>query len=307
MLQNPAPAKAAVLITGCSSGFGKGFALRLAKRGLTVFAGVRRMEDGIQLREALPSNARQLLLPVILDVTKREQIDSARDYILNTLGSNKLFGVINNAGIQNVAPVEACSEADLRKCFEVNVFGAVAVSKAFAPLLRDYYNSTGATARLVFIGSGAGIFSPAYMAGYAATKHAVEALCDGFRLEMKPFGIDVSLLEPGSFQSEITKQFPDLTENATADMDPVTALYHPRFSQFVRSIKKNFRFLPEPTAVFETLESTLFARFPPARAIIGLDATVLVPMTMLVPDAVLDTISRVAPRLANLFTKDGKR
>jgi len=279
------------LITGCSSGFGKGFALRLVQRGMMVFAGVRRVDDGERLRSEIPANLREKLIPVILDVTVPAQVQSAKDFILNRIGSSmKLFAVVNNAGIQCVSPVEVVAPALLRNVYDVNVFGPVNVVQAFAPLLREFASSTGRCSRLVMVGSGAGLYAPPFLAPYASTKHAVEALCDGLRVEMKPFGVDVCLLEPGSFASEIVKHFP----TPDGKQHDTWLVYEKRFSQFLRIMQDTFLRLPQPTPVFAQLESLLFARFPPSRAVVGWDTLLLCPVAILMPDSVFDALFRCA-------------
>jgi len=306
ILQTPPPIGASVLITGCSSGFGKGFAQRLAQHGLVVYAGVRKMEDGDKIRDALNGDAKTRLIPVILDVSRPDQIDSARDFIANRVDG--LFAVVNNAGIQAVSPVETISVDEFRRVFEVNVFGAMAVTKAFAPLLRSY-SSTGKRSHLVFISSVAGVFVPPFMASYAATKHAVEALCDGLRVEMRPFNTHVSLMEPGSFESEILKQFPSLDQSTGPEEKQavVTELYEAKFNRFLRLFHQSFKSIPKPQPVFMQLESILFAKFPPSRALVGVDATAVGVLALLVPDTIIGLVFRAVDTVAGFMGSSNKK
>jgi len=310
VLQNPPPAGAAVLITGCSSGFGKGFAQRLTQQGLVVYASVRKAEDGDRIRDELPREIRSRLIPVIMDVTRQDQIDSARDLITNQVGDRGLFAVVNNAGIQAVGPVETISLASTQRVFDTNVFGALAVTRAFLPLLRTYSKS-GNRSHLVFISSGVGIFAPPLMTTYAATKHAVEAFCDGLRIEVRPFGVHVSSIEPGSYMSEIIKQMKAPSSESKQDnappSNPADPLYQARFDRFLATLNNGFNHLPQPTPVFQTLESILYAKFPPSRALVGVDASALAPLTTLVPDTLLDGLFRSVETLGGLVSGNKKQ
>ncbi len=143
LLQNAPPKNAAVLITGTSSGFGRLFALNLAKKGILVFAGVRNKDDGASLLDE--ANATEgadytLIRPILLDVTKKEHIEDAVVAVRRVLEKEgrQLFAVVNNAGVQMFDPIEIIEEQKLRKGFDVNVFGPIAVTKAFLPLLREF-------------------------------------------------------------------------------------------------------------------------------------------------------------------------
>jgi len=266
--------------------------------GLVVYAGVRKMEDGDSIRDDLPHEKRSRLIPVIMDVCRQDQIDSTRDLITNQLGDQGLFAVINNAGIQAVSPVETCPIESTQRVFDTNVFGAMAVSRAFLPLLRKYAKV--GRSHLVFISSGAGLYSPPFMATYAATKYAVEAYCDGLRSELRPFGVHVTSIEPGSYMSEIIKQIkaPESKQGSSLE-----ALYQPRFANFLSTVRGSFAQLPMPTPVFQTLESVLFAMFPPSRALIGMDVVGLAPLTSLLPDTLLDGLFRSVEFLATFIRK----
>ncbi len=145
LLQNAPPKNAAVLITGTSSGFGRAFALHLSQMGFLVFAGVRNKDDGASLVDEAnksDNNARcsALIRPIILDVTKREHIEDAVLSVRSVLEKEdrQLFALVNNAGIHIMDPIEIVDEQKLRKGFDVNVFGAVAVTQAFLPFLREF-------------------------------------------------------------------------------------------------------------------------------------------------------------------------
>ena len=171
------------LITGASTGIGRATALRLARAGWTVLAGVRDPAAGESLAAEAPAAGR--LLPLTLDVTDPAQIAAAAqsgragDGPGRAPGSGRLDALVNNAGIGVGGPLELVSLEDLRWQFEVNVFGQVAVTQAMLPALRR------ARGRIVFVSSIGGRVAMAFTAPYAASKHALEAIGDALRVELR--------------------------------------------------------------------------------------------------------------------------
>ncbi|MFZ5832079.1 MAG: SDR family oxidoreductase [Planctomycetota bacterium] len=177
----------AVLVTGSSTGIGAATALELDRRGYAVYAGVRRTTDGDELkRQASPQ-----LKPVMLDVTDAEAIAAVARQIDEERGAAGLYGLVNNAGVAISGPIELVPIEEFRRQMEVNVVGQVAVTQAMIPLLRR------ARGRVVNIGSANGAISPPFLGPYAASKHAMEAIGDSLRVELKPWGIEVSIVEAG--------------------------------------------------------------------------------------------------------------
>jgi NAD(P)-dependent dehydrogenase (short-subunit alcohol dehydrogenase family) len=200
----------AVLITGASSGIGAACALSLAARGLRVYAGVRREADG----EGLVAEAAGELVPVALDVTDRAQIDAVAARIRGERGGRGLNGLVHSAGILVSSPIEFVAAEQLRRQFEVNVFGTVAVTQAVLALLRE------ARGRIVTIGSIAGRAAPPYFGPYAATKHALEAFTDSLRMELRHWGIGVSLIEPDAVATPIWGKLQSAPEQQTLELSP---------------------------------------------------------------------------------------
>ena len=177
-----------VVITGASSGIGRACALLLAERGFRVFAGVRKAEDA----DALRARGGASVEPVHLDVTDGASVAEAARVVGGRLESRGLDGLINNAGIGAPAPVEYMSAEALRRQFDVNVFGPIAVTQAFLPSIGE------ARGRIVNMGSvGAHITIP-FGGALCGTKSALRSLNDALRLELRPFGIHVCFIEPGS-------------------------------------------------------------------------------------------------------------
>lgn len=182
--------KKAVLITGASTGIGRLTAETLAAAGHLVYAGARKPAD----LEAL--NAIDNVQGVRLDVTSQADIEMAVKTIQHR--GVGLWGVVNNAGINRIDPLIEVDMDDLALLFDVNVFGVVRVTRAFAPLLIE------SGGRVVVVSSISGVLAglPAY-GGYAMTKHAMEAYIDQLEVELGMLGVRVSGIEPGNFRSQI--------------------------------------------------------------------------------------------------------
>ena len=193
MAQNADAPAPAVLITGSSTGIGAACALDLDGRGFRVFAGVRSEADGERLRRG----ASERLSPVRIDVTEPETIRAAAEQVGAAVGEAGLAGLVNNAGILVCAPVELVGLDLLRKQLEVNVIGVVAVTQAFLPLLRA------GRGRIVNVGSISGRVVAPCLGPYAASKFALEALTDALRVELRKWGISVSIVEPDTVKTPI--------------------------------------------------------------------------------------------------------
>ena len=141
-----------VIITGASTGIGAGAACHLAAKGWRVFAGVRKEADGEQLKQGASGDLR----PVILDVTKPDQVAAAAETVSAALDGERLAGLVNNAGIAKMGPLAIQPMEDFRAHFEVNVFGLLAVTQAFVPLLGSDPARTGQPGRIVNITSVGG-------------------------------------------------------------------------------------------------------------------------------------------------------
>jgi NAD(P)-dependent dehydrogenase (short-subunit alcohol dehydrogenase family) len=180
------------LITGASTGIGRATALRLDAAGWKVFAGVRKQEDGQSLAAESSS-----LVPLMLDVTDAAQIEAAAAQIEAEQGDLGLDGLVNNAGIGVPGPLETLPMEDFRRQVEVNMIAHVAVTKAMLPAIRR------APGRIVFISSIGGRIAFPMNGAYHAAKFGIEAVGDVLRQELRPWGISVSIVEPGSIATPI--------------------------------------------------------------------------------------------------------
>lgn len=179
----------AVLVTGASTGIGRKITEHLAARGYFVYAGARKEKD---LREL---NAIENVQSIRLDVTIQEEIDAAVETI--TQAGRGLYGVVNNAGVAIGGPLIEVEEDDLHFLMNVNVYGPYRITKAFSSLIIE------AKGRIVTIGSVSGILSGRFFGAYSMSKHAVEAFTDALAAEMASFDVQVSVVEPGNYRSQI--------------------------------------------------------------------------------------------------------
>lgn len=183
-----------VLVTGTSTGIGAAAVELLADRGRRVYAGVRREADAERWR-ANPRHAEGLIEPVFCEMTDAGQISAVVERI--AAEGDGLDGLVNNAGISIDGPLEYLDPADLRRVLEVNVVGPHALTRACLPLLRRRGG------RIVFIGSVSGRTAMPLVGPYCASKFALEALADSLRVELRPWGLAVVLVEPGPIRTPI--------------------------------------------------------------------------------------------------------
>ena len=187
---------AVVLVTGCSSGFGKLTALEFARRGNQVFATMRNTSKDGSLREgAREANVSVEVLE--LDVNDHASVEAAVADVVKRAG--RIDVLVNNAGIGTSGPIEDFDDDEVAALFETNVYGVIRATRAVLPHMRA--QGSGA---IVTVGSLAGKVSAPYGGIYSATKHAVEALSDALYYELHPFGIRVILIEPGGFETEMS-------------------------------------------------------------------------------------------------------
>jgi NAD(P)-dependent dehydrogenase (short-subunit alcohol dehydrogenase family) len=275
------PDARSIVITGASTGIGEACALRLDGMGFRVFAGVRKDADGAALR----AKASDRLTPVRIDVTDAASIAAARDVVAAAVGDAGISGIVNNAGVAIAAPVECVPVDELRQQLEVNVIGQVAVTQAFMPLLRVQRG------RVVFMGSIAGRMSTPFLSPYAASKHALEAIADALRIELRPWKMHVAIVEPGSIKTPIW----DKTDAMADRMDrQLTPEGHRLYDAAIVTMRKfaadaGARGIPAD-AVAKDVVHALTARRPKTRYIVGTDAHLQAILRVVVPDRLLDTL-----------------
>lgn len=270
-----------VVITGASTGIGQACALACVNNGITVFAGVRTDEAG----EALRRRGGERLIPIQLDITDAESIRQAETVVRERVGLTGVSGLVNNAGIAVGSPLEVIPIDALRRQLEVNVIGQVTATQAFLPLLRL------ARGRIVNMGSIAGRGTIPIMGPYSASKHALEALTDALRLELQPWGIHVSIVEPGAIATPIwEKSTKTGDEIATVVGQAGVALYGDLVVRVKERVAEAARRAISPNIVARTVLHALTAAKPKTRYLVGSDARVRALMLKWLPDRAQDWI-----------------
>jgi NAD(P)-dependent dehydrogenase (short-subunit alcohol dehydrogenase family) len=269
-----------VVVTGASSGIGEACAQRLARAGWNVLAGVRREEDAERLR----GNG---VRPVRLDVTDAEQIRAAAE----SLGDGALHGLVDNAGIAIAGPLEFLPTDELRRQLEVNVVGQVAVIQAFMQHLRR------GRGRVVLVGSIAGRSALPFLGAYAASKHAIEAIGDALRVELRPWGMHVAVVEPGSIATAIWRKGAETADEIQSRLPPAAGeLYGARIAAFRRlAEQRGARGIPAD-AVAEVVEHALTAERPRPRYVVGRDARIRAALELLPTRARDNLLERIMLR-----------
>jgi len=279
MARSQIETRGAVVVTGASTGIGQACALRLDKIGFQVFAGVRKEADG----ESLKRQASARLTPVFIDVTEEASIASAADTVAAAVGAAGLAGLVNNAGIVVPGPLEFQPLGDIRQQIDVNFIGQIAVTQAFLPLLRKRRG------RIVNIGSIGGRMATPFLGAYAASKFAMEAFTDSLRMELQPWGISVSIVEPGSIATPLWEKGQAAADEIDRKL-PQTGhdLYDPAVAAMRRVADKLARSAIPPSAVAKAVAHALTAKRPKTRYLVGRDAKLQAAVAKLVPDRMRD-------------------
>ena len=224
----PVSAREAVLVTGASCGLGEATALRMARSGYTVFAAVRKAEDGDALKEKAGSAASRLS-PLVLDLLQQQSVDAAVATVQRQLDADGGGWLMFRALINVVGPmtvvgaIEVCSPEQFESSYAVSVAGTVRVTQAFLPLLRATA-ARGERARLLFTSSISGaIMTVPYLALHGANKAALEEVANACRMELRGFGVDVSIITPGNMSNVERKNH--IIERLTPHVQQLTARF----------------------------------------------------------------------------------
>jgi NAD(P)-dependent dehydrogenase (short-subunit alcohol dehydrogenase family) len=271
----------AVLVTGSSSGIGLASVEELVRHGFIVYAVVRGQVDAQRLR-ALDERVR----PLVFDVTDGPAIAAAATQV--RAEGLPLHGVVANAGVALGGPLEYLPLDQIRRLFEVNVFGALAVAQAFLPALRE------TRGRLVFVGSISGRIAFPFTAPYSASKFALRAFADALRIELRPAGIGVSLIEPGSVKTPIWEKG-RASRRALEDALPAIARerYGPQLAQLFTMIEAEERGGMPVERVSAAILHALTAPKPRAKYLLGSSARVASVLAVL-PDPLRERAVRAA-------------
>jgi NAD(P)-dependent dehydrogenase (short-subunit alcohol dehydrogenase family) len=276
-----------VVITGCSSGFGRVTALHLAQHGWQVFATVRRETDRDDLlAEAQDLGCRERLAVLLCDITRDEQVRKLAAVL--TGAAARLDALVNNAGASFPAPLELLPLDTLRAQLEINVVGQLAVTQALLPLLKaargTIINVSSDSGRVVFPITGA----------YHMSKFALEAMSDALRIELAPFGVRVVVLEPGA---SLTAIWATSRQRALAGMTKIdTSAYLPLIEAVEQAADRRARAGFPPQAFAETVLKVLNSPHPHVRYAIPWQTGALIAFRRLLPDAGWDWLVRRALR-----------
>jgi len=270
-----------VVITGASTGIGRATALRLDHAGFRVFAGVRREADA----ESLRNEGSPRLEPLLLDVTDPRAIEAAAKRVDAEVGSAGLSGLVNNAGIGIGAPIEFLDLDELRRQLDVNVVAVVAVTQAFLRAIRR------ARGRIVNVGSIGGRISQPLVGPYSASKFALEAISESERMELAPWGIEVSLVEPGAIDTAIWGKTESYAGSMLQSLPPeANALYGRAIRSVLAMLEHQKRVAIPADAVARAIEHALSASRPKARYLVGNDAKLQALFARFLPDRWRDAL-----------------
>jgi NAD(P)-dependent dehydrogenase (short-subunit alcohol dehydrogenase family) len=290
-----------VLITGAGSGIGLATALYLAERGMHVYATAPFPDQQEAILAAADDyGVRLRVLP--LDVTEPESIEAAIHTMAEEAGA--IYSVVNSAGLGMRGFFEDISEEEMRRLFDVNVFGVMAVTRAVLPHMRG--NRQG---RIVIISSAGGRIATMSLSVYCAGKFALEGFGESLAMEVAPFGIYVSLIEPGIV---MTPHFTEHRGRAQKSADPSSPYYawFARHEQMVDGILRSGRI--KPVDVAETIHQSLVASRPRLRYVVGKGAKIMIWLRRYLPSSWFESLyfraiirrttdpSRPVPRLENL-------
>jgi len=263
------------LVTGCSSGIGRALMLELASRGYRVYAGVRRLES-------LHGLNNEQILPVLLDVNTPEHIHAAVSLIKHQEGHLNLL--VNNAGYGAMGPLVELPLEQLRAQMETNLVAPLAMVQAFLPLLRK-----ASPARVVNIGSVSGVLATPFAGAYCASKAALHLLSDSLRLELKPLGVDVIVVQPGAIGSEFASH---ATEQLAYNLKQENSLYA-SVAGAIRARAGASQDHPTPAAeLARKLVDQIQHTSPPAVVRIGNGSSLLPLIRYLLPASVRDAVLR---------------
>jgi NAD(P)-dependent dehydrogenase (short-subunit alcohol dehydrogenase family) len=272
-----------ILITGATAGIGRHAALHLARAGHRVIATGRR-PDALALLQKEAAGTK--LETLALDVTSADSIEAARAEVATRTDGYGLDVLVNNAGYGLMGPLEEITDHDLRAQYDTNVFGLVAMIRAFAPQMRQRGRG-----RIINVSSMGGKMTFPFMGAYNSTKYAVESLSDALRMELAPFGVSVCLIEPGAIKS-------DFAGRAMSTTRPLLGSpYAPVLADADR-MKKQFEATEVgPECVSRAIEKAATARRPSARYVAPGRTVVALLLMRLLPTSWTDAFLRLATGL----------
>jgi NAD(P)-dependent dehydrogenase (short-subunit alcohol dehydrogenase family) len=267
-----------VLVTGCSSGIGRATAMLLRDGDWDVISTARRAEDISKLEE-------DGLNPVLLELADSDSVAVASEEILERFGGT-MGALVNNAGYAQFGAVEDLSREDLRRQFEVNLFGMQQLIGIFTPLFREQGRG-----RIVNVSSVYGRVTAPMVGAYCASKHAVESLSDALRLELRGSGVAVSLVEPGAISTEFRR---NAARQAKRSLDLEAARFKGRYERAIRMgeerLERKKPFSLPPEAVAKKIRHAVESPRPKARYCVTIPAYLVAFLRRAAPTSLIDRI-----------------
>ena len=267
-----------VLVTGASRGIGRSIVEYLAKGGWDVIAGVRTERDAAAVTALYPER----ISSVILDITEAEHI-AALDEVL----PERLDAIVNNAGVVVAGPMETVTTDDWRKELEINVIGQLAVTRAVLPRLRA------SRGRVVFISSVNGRLSMPLIGAYCASKFALEAAADALRMELRPWHIDVAIVEPAQTDTDMWRTADDMAEQVEGAL---TVEQHDLYGGHIAGLKKSIpvsqKLAVPAEKVSAVVAKALTARSPRSRYVVGVVPKLQISLLTNLPTSLRDFVLR---------------
>jgi NAD(P)-dependent dehydrogenase (short-subunit alcohol dehydrogenase family) len=265
-----------VVITGASTGIGRATALRLARCGFDVLAGVRREADGAALRG---EDGR--IEPVLVDVTDAGQVAGLAERVAGA----PLAGLVNNAGIAVAGPLEGIPLDEVRRQYEVNVFGLLAVTQALLEPIRAGHG------RIINIGSIGGRVNTPFVGPYSSSKAAVRSLSAALRRELRPWGIRVALVEPGALDTPIWRKGEEGAEQTIGALsERVRTLYARQLEALVAATRKIAAGASSPDDAAQAVEHALTAARPRTLYTVGREARIQGALHSVLPARTFDAL-----------------
>lgn len=268
-----------ILVTGASRGLGRAIALQTAGKGFRVWAGIRDQAAASELASTAQTRGVDLR-PLILDVTDKKSIETACEEIERT--SSTLYGIVNNAGVTGRSFFEDYPEEHIRRIFEVNLFGPMNVIRCALPLMRA--NGSG---RIVNISSIGGRIGSASVAPYTASKFGLEGFSESLDMELRPFGIYVSVISPGVIRTDIWDEEGRILPSARNPRSPYYQ-YFWRLERQVEQLLSSSKLTPDDVArqVVQVLQSS----HPRQRYVVGRRASMAVMLRKYLPDRLFERV-----------------
>lgn len=275
-----------VLITGCSSGIGKAATLAFARAGYCVYASMRNRESagGRELNEI--AKRENLNIRVIrIDVTDNESIQTAVSSI-----NEPIDILINNAGFGAIGPIEAFTIEEIQSQYDTNIFGMIRMVKAVVPAMRKRGNGL-----IINLSSINGLIPFPLWGVYSSSKYAVESISESLSFELSHFGIDVAIVEPGSFLTDFpkNKQTPNQLKQADSPYKPLTDRFLSRYDKAHQTVRKGFfKSFMKAEKIADLFLSIAREERPRLRYMIGLDAHMMYMLRKILPTSFVRFILR---------------